>query len=85
MRWRCSRRWSLLPGFLALGGELLLDALELPAALDGLAARPVYLLISVDRMRPGALALLACAWTAKGQWLQRQEQAILETVTQRAE
>jgi hypothetical protein len=66
-----------------LGSELLLDALEWPA-LAWVAAIPMYLLISV-------LECILVLWLygrcleAQGNWLQRREQAILETVTQRAE
>ena len=73
----------LLPGMLGLGCELLLDALELPA-LAWAAAIPLYLLISV-------LECILVLWIyrrcleAQGKWLQRREQAILETVTRRAE
>jgi hypothetical protein len=73
----------LLPGFIGLGSELLLDALELPA-LAWAAAIPMYLLISV-------LECILVVWIywrcldAQGRWLQRREQTILETVTRRAE
>jgi ABC-2 type transport system permease protein len=72
-----------LPGVLSLGGELLLDAFEVPA-LIGVPIIPVYLVTSI-------LEGVLVAWLygrcldVEGKWLQRREQAILETVTRRVE
>jgi hypothetical protein len=67
----------------ALGSELLLDAIALPT-LAGAAAIPLYLLISVCECAL-VLWLYRRCLDAEGRWLQRREQAILETVSQRVE
>jgi len=74
---------ALVPGFVALGGEMLLDAWELPA-FPGVASLPIYLLVSICECALAFWLYRRCL-AAQGRWLQSREQTILEVVTQRAE